>query len=162
MTMSAMREMQLAFLPAALGTIPVVYANIQAMGIMGKVRYADRSKEVHPYRPWADEREDAEPHFRAFKACQNVTEWTVYIVPLIWMFVLYTPAIPVIGRYVAWCAAPLGLAIGYYFIKYIEGYIVSAEGRLQPFYKRARCVRLLFYGALAGIIACAASTAGLF
>ena len=151
---SAMRELQLACLPAAIGTIGVVYSNITNMRLMSKVRYAGPAgRDVHPYKPWADDAVDAEPHFRAFKACQNGVEWTVYAVPVLWLYVLYTPAIPYVGTLLSWAGAALGLAFGYFNVRYVEGYIVSSEQRLKPFYQRTRTIRALFYGAGAGIVA---------
>ena len=162
MAASAMRELQLACLPAAIGTIGAVYSNITNMRAMSKVRYAapGSRKEVHPYKPWADDRVDAEPHFRAFKACQNGTEWTVYVVPVLWLYVLYTPAIPYVGTSLSWAGALLGLAFGYFNVKYVEGYTVSADQRLKPFYLRTMTIRALFYGAGAGIVASVAQALG--
>ena len=162
MASAALRELQLAVLPAAIGTIGVVYSNIVAMGIMGKVRYAEKSKEVHPYKPWADKSDSAEPHFRAFKACQNCTEWTVYVLPVLWLYALYVPAIPVVGKFLPWSTSILGLAFGHFNTKYVEGYIVSAEGRLKPFYRRTLVMRCLFYGTLAGLASAGAAAFGLF
>ena len=156
-TSDVLRELQIAILPAAIGTIGSVYSNIINMGLMGKIRYADKSKEVHPYKPWEDKSETAQPHFRGFKACQNGTEWTVYVLPVLWLYVLYTPAIPLVGRYLPWTGAGLGLAFGYFNTKYVEGYIVSADARIKQFSRRTLVMRILFYGTLAGLAATGAS-----
>ena len=161
MATSALRELQMAFMPAAIGTVAVIYSNIVNMGIMGKIRYADK-QPVHPYKPWADQGDKAEPHFRAFKACQNGTEWTVYVVPTIWLYTLYTPAIPVIGKYLPWVGVLLSLGVAYYNIQYVKGYIESADGRMPGFKKRTQFVRGLFYGTIGGIICAVASAFGLF
>ena len=87
------------------------HRNATHKGIMGKVRYAEKSKEVHPYKPWADKSDSAEPHFRAFKACQNCTEWTVYVLPVLWLYALYVPAIPVVGKFLPWSTSILGLPL---------------------------------------------------
>jgi hypothetical protein len=109
MAASAIRELQAAFLPAAVGTCGIVYSNVKCMLDMGKIRYADKEKQVHPYKPWNDKSDTAEPHFRAFKGCQNVTEWTVYTLPILWLFVLYSPAVPKIGAFLPWAGAGAAL-----------------------------------------------------
>ena len=86
-------------------------SNVLCMYTLNKIRYAERSGPVHPYRPWADTAKNADAHYRAYKACQNVLEWTVYSLPLLWLYVLYTPAIPRIGRALSWFGAVLGLAL---------------------------------------------------
>lgn len=101
MSVAALRSLATAALPTAIGTIAIVYSNIINMGVMGKIRYADK-KPVHPYKPWEDKGDKSEAHFRAFKACQNGTEWTVYMLPCAWLYGLYTPLIPKIGLYVSW------------------------------------------------------------
>ena len=121
MATAALRELQVAFLPAAIGTVGVIYSNILGWGVMGKVRYVEAGKQVHPYKPWEDKSDTADAHFRAFKACQNGVEWTTFTVPLLFLFNLYTPSIPYIGAYAPLAAAVLGLAFGYYNVQYIEG-----------------------------------------
>ena len=65
---------------------------------MGKIRYAKKDFQ-HPYKPWSDDHNDKEgKHYRGFKACQNCVEWTVYTVPSLWLFVLYTPALEVVPK----------------------------------------------------------------
>ena len=164
MMTSALGELQLAALPAAIGTTAIVYSNIIAMKLMGKVRYDASTKgeqEVHPYKPWADTRSDSEPHFRAFKACQNVTEWTVYSVPTLWLYVLYPPAIPAVGFSLSCCGALLGLGLGLVNVQYVKGYTMSADARIPPFKRRAMMMRVLFYGSIAGMVCSAAGALGL-
>ena len=117
---------------------------------MGKVRYVEKGKQVHPYKPWDDKADNADMHFRAFKACQNGVEWTTFAVPLLFLFNLYTPAVPFIGAYAPWGAALLGLAFGYYNVEYIKGYIKSADDRMPGFKMRTLCFRGIFYGFVAG------------
>jgi hypothetical protein len=83
--------LQLVCLPAALGTFAIVYSSITGMMAMSKIRYAKEEKFEHPYQPW---KEDDPRGFRAFKAFGNMLEWTVFSVPCLWLYVLYTPAIP--------------------------------------------------------------------
>ena len=113
MTTVALRELATAMLPAALGSIAVVYSNIINIGLMSKIRYADK-QPVHPYKPWDDKGDKADQHFRAFKACQNGTEWTVYMLPCVGLYGLYTPLIPKVGLYVSWFGLVLSIAFAYY------------------------------------------------
>lgn len=162
MSSAALRELQIAALPAAIGSFAIVYSNIVNMKSMGTIRYADKSKEVHPYKPWTDDSASAEPHFRAFKACQNGTEWTVYCLPALWIYVMYTPSIPVVGTYLSWAGLVLALGFAYYNVEYVKAYTVSAQARIAPFSKRTMFFRFIAYGAMAGMASCTASAMGLF
>ena len=150
MASSALSELQVAFLPAALGAVAVMYSNILGWGVLGKIRYAEKGKQVHPYKPWDDKSDQADAHFRGFKATQNAMEWTVLVTPVIFLYQLYCSAIPVVGAYLYWSAAVLGLAFGYLNVQYIKGYIKSADDRLPPFKMRANVLRIVFFGFLAG------------
>ena len=44
--------------------------------------------------------------------------------------------------------------------RYIKGYMQSGEDRLAPFYARTRCLRLLFYTTVAGIVCSALESTG--
>jgi predicted outer membrane lipoprotein len=160
MATAALRDLQKALLPAAVGSIAMVYSNIVNMGVMGKIRYADKSKEVHPYKPWDDKSASAERHFRAFKGCQNGVEWTVYGLPVLWLYVIYTPAIPHVGKLLPWTGAVLACAFAYFNTLYVEGYAESADDRIPPFRRRTMAIRGLLYGTAVGILATLATTSG--
>ena len=81
--------------------------------------------------------------------------------PVLFIYTLYVPAIPVVGTYMPWTAALLGLAWGHFNVKYVEGYTESADGRMYGFRKRTQVFRLLAYGALAGMAASGATAVGL-
>ena len=157
-----LQEVQLALLPAALGTFAIVYSNIQCMMSMGSIRYAKSEEEkakIHPYKPWDDKSDTAEPHFRAFKACQNVTEWTVYTIPTLFLYVLYVPAVPVLGSFryrgvlaLPWTGLLFALAIAHFNLKYVEGYTTSADARIPAFKRRTWLFRLLAYGSVVGML----------
>ena len=135
---------------------------------MGKIRYAKKDFQ-HPYKPWSDDHNDKEgKHYRGFKACQNCVEWTVYTVPSLWLFVLYTPALevvpkvgPVVAPYLPLAGGAAAMVYSYFNVKYVEGYMESAEGRLKPFYARTNAFRFLIYGAFVGIGASLADHTGL-
>lgn len=166
----SLKGLQLSLLPAAIGVSAVVFSNIQCMTVLGELRYSDGQK-VHPYRPWADKAATADPHFRGYKACMNVLEWTVYYVPMLFLYVIYTPALPVVGRVtipgtpdlllLPWCGAVGGLAFANLNVKYVKGYMNSVEGRLKPFYRRTNVFKLTVYLTFAGIAASVADVAGL-
>mmetsp|Transcript_6670 Transcript_6670/g.21404 ORF Transcript_6670/g.21404 Transcript_6670/m.21404 type:complete len:167 (-) Transcript_6670:136-636(-) len=165
MATSALRELQMACVPAAIGTISAIYSNIMVMGIVGKVRYADKSVQVHPYKPWSDTSEMAEAHFRAYKASINCIEWTGYFVPLLWLYAIYVPALPlppVAVTALHWSGALLGLAFGHQNVKYVEGYTQSASARLGPFRRRANIIRLALGATCLGLAATASRALGVF
>lgn len=113
---------------------------------------------MHPYKPWADESEKADQHFRCFKASTNVLEWTVYYVPVAWMHCLYSPAIPVVGKYLPWVGMILSLAYAHFNTVYAAGYTKSAADRVPGFKKRTMVFKAMFFSLIAGLI-CAALNA---
>ena len=160
MATTAIRELQMAALPAAVGTVAILYSNVANMFAMGKFRYANKGVEVHPYKPWSDTTPNAEEHFRAYKAFENGMEWTVIAVPALWLYVLYTPAVPHVGKFLPWTGALLAAAFAHYNTKYLEGYAQSAEARLPPFKARTQALKVLFIGALASMGASFLTTIG--
>ena len=161
MAATAIRELQKAVLPAAIGSVAMLYSNVANMFAMGKIRYATKDKEVHPYKPWEDSAPNAEAHFRAYKAFENGMEWTVLALPMLWLYVIYTPSLPHVGKFLPWTGTLLAAAFGYYNTKYLEGYAQSAEARIPPFKARTTSIKYLFFGASAGMAACLATTCGL-
>lgn len=161
MATTAIRELQMAALPAAVGTVAILYSNLANMFAMGKFRYANKGVEVHPYKPWSDTTPNAEEHFRAYKAFENGMEWTVIAVPALWLYVLYTPAVPHVGKFLPWTGALLAAAFAYYNTKYLEGYAQSVEARLPPFKARTNALMVLFTGALASMAASFLTTIGI-
>eukprot|EP00729_Bicosta_minor_P000725 gene725-24697_t len=159
--MLAVQQLQELMMPAALSTVAVVYSNIHVMGYMNKIRYAEEGKEVHPYKPWADADTKAEQHYRAYKACQNSVEWTVYMVPCSVLHAIYSPAIPIVGKYAPWCGTAFALLWAAGNTEYVKGYIVSAKDRLGGFKKRTLALRLTMYTMLLGVACSAAKTQGL-
>lgn len=149
----ALLELQCALLPAAIGTVQIVWSNFENMFSMNKVRYdTDKTAEIHPYKPWADEREDAEAHLRAFKACQNGAEWSGYALPILWLYVLYTPAVPFVGKLAPWAGAVLATAFARFNVRYVKAYIASAEARVAPFTRRTWAFNCLFMGFVVGAV----------
>jgi len=161
MTTAALRDLQKAVLPAAVGTLAILYSNVTNMMGMGKVRYATKDKEVHPYKPWADDAPNAEAHFRAYKAFENGMEWTLLAVPTLWIYVIFTPALPHVGKFLPWTGTVLAGVFAFYNVKYLEGYTESAAARLPPFKSRTAALKYLFYGACIGMTASLATTCGL-
>lgn len=94
-----------------------------------QVRYFAKDAEVHPYKPWDDKNPEADKHFRAFKASANCTEWTSYFVPLLALYAVFAPALPLPAGpamlALHWTTAALGLAFARYNTIYVEGYVHS-------------------------------------
>lgn len=130
------------------------------MTLMGKIRYRS-GKTVHPYMPWKDDEPNADQHFRGFKATQNGQEWLLYSLPCLWLFVLYSPAIPAVGGYLPWLGGALGVGWSRANVTYVAGYIESADGRLKGFRIRTMILRAMFGGAIAGMGCAAARAAGI-
>ena len=105
------------------------------LAVLFACRYAEEGKEVHPYKPWADADTKAEQHYRAYKACQNSVEWTVYMVPCSVLHAIYSPAIPVVGKYAPWCGTAFALLWAAGNTEYVrarvepEGYSYSSLGK---------------------------------
>ena len=51
--MSALNELQIALLPAAIGTCAIIYSTISGIFVVSKIRYADKDFK-HPFKPWLD------------------------------------------------------------------------------------------------------------
>lgn len=71
--------------------------------------------------------------------------------PSIWCYVLYTPAIPVVGKFLPWTGALLALAWSYFNKEYVPKYMQAAELRIAPFRWRTRIFRVLAVGAIGGM-----------
>lgn len=69
----ALYELQQICLPAAVGTIAIIYSTILGIFKVSSIRYADKDF-AHPYTPWEKAHQDKDgAHYRGFKACQNST-----------------------------------------------------------------------------------------
>ena len=164
----SLSEIQRALLPAAVGTSAIIGSSIQGMMINGKVRYSNKTFS-HPYKPWIEDHNDKEgKHYRGFKACQNCVEWTVYAVPSLWLFTLYSPALsiipklgPVVAPWLPLIGGCASLVYSHFNMKYVEGYMESTEGRLKPFKYRTMMLKLLLYGSFLGISASRLENSGL-
>ena len=167
MATSAIRELQMACLPVAIGSAAAIFSNLVIMKKVGEVRYTDKSVEVHPYKPWTDKSPQADAHFRAFKASTNCTEWTGYFIPLLWLYALYLPAIASLGlpsllaTVLHWSPALLGIGFASCNLKYVDGYIQSAKGRIPGFTRRLNCFLFTFAGLVIGVAVVGARSAGL-
>ena len=71
---------------------------------------------------------------------------------MLWLFVLYTPALeiiplagPVLAPHLPLAGGAIALAYSYFNAMYVPGYMESADGRLKPFYRRTACFRALIY-----------------
>ena len=111
--------------PQSSAVVAYCFSNIMGMTILGKVRYDKNLQFQHPYKPWSDDHNDKEgAHYRGFKACQNCVEWTVYTLPVLWLNVLYAPALevvptvgPVVAPYLPWVGCALSLGYSYFNVQ---------------------------------------------
>ena len=152
---------QEAFLAPAAGTVAVIFTCIEAMKVQSRQRYAvldGKGNKVlpHPYKPWtthAGKEKEVEGAYLAHRAYENSREWATYTIPLLWLFSVYTSAIPYVRPPHVQLALTL-LTAGYCYgnVLYVKGYAESAEGRLKGWRLRTLCFRALAYGAAAGIV----------
>jgi hypothetical protein len=133
-----------------------------AMMEMVKTRYAakdDNGKPLlpHPYAPWVPVetkyQAKADKAYRGFKMFENVKEWTLMSLPLMWLFWLYGGTLPYITEPLmdgAVVASSLAYVVGTHW--YIFGYIESPEKRLKGFNLRRRACEFWLFGSLASFV----------
>jgi hypothetical protein len=109
----------------------------------------------HPYKPWTLKEGDEhdESHFRVFKASENVTEWTNYSLPLVWMGVLFGSEIPVVGAFAPWVVCGMGLVMAKKNVDYVKAYSLSAEKRIPDFQARTNMFKGLLAMSVVGMMA---------
>ena len=82
--------------------------------------------------------------YRAFRAVENVKEWSMITFPAIWALSLFGKQVPVIGEFEAIATVGVSLLYCYFSYGYYFGYKESVEGRQYYFWKRYRlCSGLL-------------------
>lgn len=99
-----MDALRYSLMAPAGATVLMTLGCFHAMSEMSKSRYAahdDNGKPLlpHPYTPWkpvlgAKNQEKADDAYRAFKMFENVKEWTLLSLPLMWTFWLYAGSLP--------------------------------------------------------------------
>mmetsp|Transcript_15972 Transcript_15972/g.45205 ORF Transcript_15972/g.45205 Transcript_15972/m.45205 type:complete len:169 (-) Transcript_15972:25-531(-) len=153
------QELQRIALPASIGTVSIVFSTIQGIMVVNDTRYKLKGFS-HPYKPWEEEQSD-EKTFRAFKANQNQVEWMMYVLPSLWIYSLYAPSIPKVGKYAPWVGASLAVIYGFYSVKYVKAYAESAEKRISPFHTRKNIFFTLLVGGMAGMVFSSLKQAGI-
>jgi hypothetical protein len=153
------------------GTIVMLFGCFHAMGEMIKIRYAakdDAGKPLlpHPYTPWTPV--DPKYHkmtdkaFRSFKMFENVKEWTLLSVPLMWIFSLYGGTLPLVDDDMVDVAVVLSSAFyAYATSQYISGYIESPKNRLKGFQIRRRVCEFWLFGSVGSVFWAALQRFGL-
>eukprot|EP00526_Cylindrotheca_closterium_P023457 CAMPEP_0113631008 /NCGR_PEP_ID=MMETSP0017_2-20120614/16114_1 /TAXON_ID=2856 /ORGANISM="Cylindrotheca closterium" /LENGTH=168 /DNA_ID=CAMNT_0000541501 /DNA_START=52 /DNA_END=558 /DNA_ORIENTATION=- /assembly_acc=CAM_ASM_000147 len=157
---------QSLFAPAA-SSFFLVMGAATAIKEMVKVRYFkdDEGKPLytHPYRPWIEidpkYKEQADKAWRAFKMCENVKEWTVFSMPLVWIIALFGSSLPYVeDSYVNYFLGVTSAVYSYANHQYIYGYMEAPEKRIDGFRLRMKVfqawlsvslVSLLGYGLIA-------------
>ena len=157
--MEALRHSLLA--PSG-ATVLMVFGTFDALKSMVTVRYAakdDNGKFLfpHPYEPWKTVdpkyQEQADNAYRAFKMFENVKEWTLLSLPVMWVFSIYGGGMPYVTD-------PImdGLIVasgGLYMLGnhwYIRGYLSAPEKRLTGFKIRRRVVEFWLFGSFFSVV----------
>mmetsp|Transcript_68061 Transcript_68061/g.116966 ORF Transcript_68061/g.116966 Transcript_68061/m.116966 type:complete len:83 (+) Transcript_68061:180-428(+) len=70
---------------------------------------------------------------------------------MLWIYVIYTPSFPVVGKYMGWSGCALSLFYAYFNAKYTPAYMEAAKNRVGPFSKRTLAFKGIAFGALGGL-----------
>lgn len=126
-------------LAPSIGTLFIWASYANCMTGLVNIRKATKSVTL-PYRPWLHTDEKV---YRAHRAVENIREWTVMTVPMIWVFSLFAKHLPVVGEYVP--ITTVGVSVMYAVLArlYFNGYASSMEERVRPFWIRMRLVQAL-------------------
>jgi hypothetical protein len=138
------------------GTIFMLFGCFNAMSEMVKTRYAvkdEKGKSLlpHPYSPWipveAKYQDKADAAYRAFKMFENVKEWTLMSLPLMWLFWLYGDSLPFVNESLIDGAVTLS-SVAYMVGTnwYTFGYIEGPEKRMKGFRLRRRVCEFWLFG----------------
>lgn len=156
-----MEGLRHSLLAPAGGTVLVLYSTVDALMRMIKVRYSakdDAGKPLFslPYAPWdkpdAKYDDQSAKVLRAFRMFENVKEWTLMGLPMMWIFSLYGGGLPYVTDNIM-DVATIGssLAFGIANTMYATGYIESTQGRLKAFAIRKTVIQFWLYGAVIGV-----------
>lgn len=157
--MDALRHSLMA--PAG-GTVLMLVGCFHAMIEMIKIRYAakdDNGKPLlpHPYSPWMPVepkyQDKADAVYRAFKMFENVKEWTLLSLPLMWVFWLYAGSLPFASDAMADGAVILS-SLAYVVAShwYTVGYIESPEKRMKGYQLRSKVINFWLFGSLGSFL----------
>lgn len=152
-----MDSLRYSLMAPAGATVVMTLGCFHAMLEMIKTRYAakdDNGKPLlpHPYTPWtpmvaAKNQEKADDAYRAFKMFENVKEWTLLSLPLMWTFWLYAGSLPFVSDAMADGAVAVSSLV--YMVAtywYTVGYMESPEKRLNGFRVRRRVCEFWLFG----------------
>eukprot|EP00339_Tiarina_fusa_P030148 CAMPEP_0117084810 /NCGR_PEP_ID=MMETSP0472-20121206/59682_1 /TAXON_ID=693140 ORGANISM="Tiarina fusus, Strain LIS" /NCGR_SAMPLE_ID=MMETSP0472 /ASSEMBLY_ACC=CAM_ASM_000603 /LENGTH=167 /DNA_ID=CAMNT_0004813935 /DNA_START=18 /DNA_END=521 /DNA_ORIENTATION=+ len=145
-----MEGLRHSLLVPAGSTVLMVMGCFHAMKEQISARYAvkdDKNESLlpHPYAPWAsvpkEYQSKADDAYRAFKMFENVKEWTLLGIPLMWTSFLYVGGLPYMtDNYVDGLIAVTSAAYIFGNAKFISGYMKSPETRLQGFKIRRKAM----------------------
>ncbi|KAL3911217.1 MAG: hypothetical protein SGILL_007369 [Bacillariaceae sp.] len=138
------------------GTIFMILGCFSAMKEMIKTRYAckdDNGKPLlpHPYSPWVPVdpkyQDKVDTAYRGFKTFENIKEWTLMSLPLMWLFWLYGGSLPYVTQPMvdgAVILSSIGYMVGTNW--YMFGYIEDASKRLSGFQLRRKVCEFWLFG----------------
>jgi len=159
------------FAPAG-STFLLVIGAATAIQEMVTVRYSAKDDEgkwlyTHPYRPWIEidpkYKEQGDKAFRAFKMCENVKEWTLFSMPLVWIVGLFGSSLPYIeDSYVNYFLGLTSVVYTYANYRFIHGYMESPQKRLDGFYLRMKVWQVWMFGSAVSLLGYGIKAAGIF
>ncbi|KAL3940227.1 MAG: hypothetical protein SGBAC_005187 [Bacillariaceae sp.] len=136
-----------------------------------KVRYSvkdDEGKAIfsHPYQPWIEidpkYKEGADKAWRAFKMCENVKEWAVVSMPLVWIVALFGSSLPYVeDSYVNYFLGVSSFMYAYGNYQFIYGYLESPEKRIKGFKLRMMAFQLWLSAAGVSLVSYGLIAAGI-
>ena len=162
-----MEGLRHSLLASAGGTVIILFSTVDALKRMVMTRYAakdDAGKPLFPvpYAPWkpvSEKYQDkADKVLRAFRMWENIKEWTVVAMPLMWTVALYGGSLPWVTEpmvEVAVLGSSLLFSIGNFI--YSKSYIEATEKRIRGFAIRRRVFEFWLFGSIA-CVACGALT----
>lgn len=135
-----------------------------AMMTMIKIRYSkvdDNGKSLlpHPYQPWDKPSDpkyqsDFDDAYRASKMFENVKEWTLMSLPIMWCYAIYGSAIPFMSDGKVEISILLSTFTWMYgTYHYTRGYVKSVDERIFGFKIRTYSAQFWMFGAGAGLVA---------
>ena len=124
-------------IPASVGIFATLTTNVYVMLKFTIMRFGGKEYTaenfVTVYKPWEHK---SERWYRAFRAGENVKEWSIVVMPLFGSLSLIGRYLPYVGDYAGSMSVALSLIYNYYTVRYTNGYIESEKERVPGFVGR--------------------------
>jgi hypothetical protein len=145
-----MEGLRNSLLVPAGSSVFMIMGCLQAMQAQAVVRYTVKDENgkmllPHPYAPWIpvpkEYQSKADDAYRAFKMYENVKEWALISIPLMWTSFVFCGGLPCMNQARAEALIAITTAVYMYGNNvFIKGYLESADARLQGFQLRKNVV----------------------